>query len=150
MFLEDLMHHFTKQEINNMTLNDIQNAIQEVQKEVNKLDNKLWSEINNSDLQDFKKIFAITQQIRFREKMEIGFHELLFHNKIEELKEVHNKLANIIIKELKKNKEVSEETKIKLKELEKESKKKSKSFSLIGNLNLSGISSNFTGLDVGE
>ena len=54
---------------------------------------------------------------------------------------------HIMNEEFKNNKEISEQTKIKLIELEEQVKKKSKKFSFIENLNVSGFSSNLTGIN---
>ena len=145
------MHDFTKEELDNMTLEDFWKSGNELQKEINKSTKKILEQFRTAkDFQKFKNIVAEIFAIHFQENMVDGFQKMYYLKRLENLEQSHNKLITIIIDESKKNNSISENTKRKLNDLEEEIKKNKKSHSLFGDVSLSLFKSSFTGMDLGD
>jgi len=137
---------FTEEELDSMSIVDLIKARDELHEEINKSGNELYEEfLTVTEFSEFKKLFAKSQKIHFYEKMEDGFGKLIEQSRLENIEKQHNKLVAVIRNEFEKNKEFSDESRKKLKELEEEIKKNSKSRSIIGDVSLSLFKSDITG-----
>ena len=151
VFSEDFIRKFTKEELDNMTLEDINETADEVQEEINQTNNKIHELLPIADnFLTVRTVLAATLEIHFQQNVVAGFRGWNNLLRMENLEQHYNKLVKIIIEESKKNDSISEDTKKKLNELEEEIKKNKKSRSLFGDVSLLLFKSSITGMDLGD
>ena len=145
------MDNNTEQTIGNMPIEKLVKKFEENCKILNKLDKDLMLEDQTlaktkqlTPYQIKKIVLANLEAIRFTQ-----ITTFILRN-LQMLEDQNSTLFQIVNEEMIKNKETSEETKIKLKKLEEEIKKKKKMFSFIENLTIGMNPMKFTGAEIGD
>ena len=132
---------------------------EEIRKKINELEaqsNKINDELDETKLDDLKnpkklKMYLTSLRLIINLENEISLHlsqiPVLMTNT---LHDEYQEFVQIVNNEFANNKEISEETKKKMKKLESEIKKKQKRFTLIENLTIGMNPVKFTGVETGD